>query len=119
MRMEGGPTREARHERNPRRTGPAGPILARRARCSSGGERNLPAMVCAVLRTGQRWRQKLRLRLVRAVHDDGDPRLRRLVRAQYLGCAPRQRTEWRKHAPGETLLGKVLVDRLIAGWRTT
>src|SRR4029453_6546392 len=85
--------------------GAADPALAHRARCSSGGERNLPAVVCPVLQLEWKWRQKLRLRLVRAVHDDGDARLRRLVRAKYLGCAQRQRPECRKHAPSETVLG--------------
>src|SRR5262245_36662762 len=86
----------------------ADPALAHRARCSSGGERNLPAVVCPVLQLEWKWRHELRLCLVRAVHDDGDARLRRLVRAQSLVSGIRQRPKrWRKPASGETVLGPV------------
>src|SRR5262245_27336835 len=86
--------------------GRADPVLARRARCSSGGERNLPAVVCPVLQLERKWRHELRLRLVRAMHDDRDARLRRLLRAQSLVSGLRQRPKRRrKPAPGETELG--------------
>src|SRR5262245_64692760 len=62
--------------------GTAGLVRARRVRRSSGGERNLPAVVRAVLQLEWKWRHQLRLYLVRAVHDDRDARLRRLLRAE-------------------------------------
>src|SRR5262245_51404345 len=86
--------------------GRADPALAHRARCSSGGQRNLPAVVCPVLQLERKRRHQLRLRLVRAVHDDGDARLRRLLRAESLVSGIRQRPKRRrKPASGETELG--------------
>src|SRR5262245_45459502 len=86
--------------------GRADPALAHRARCSSGGERNLPTVVCSVLQLEWEWRHQLRLRLVRAMHDDGDARLRRLLRAQSLVSGLRQRPKRRrKPAAGEKVLG--------------
>src|SRR5262249_44092602 len=53
-----------------------------RVRHSSGSKRNLSAMVRAVLQLGRKRRHELRLHIVRAMHDDRDARLRRLLRAE-------------------------------------
>src|SRR5262245_53509077 len=92
--------------------GRADPALAHRARCSSGGQRNLPAVVCPVLQLERKRRHQLRLRLVRAMHDDGDARLRRLLRAKSLVSGLRQRPKRRRNpAPGETELGPARSSR--------
>jgi hypothetical protein len=61
---------------------------AERDRCPPERGRNLSPLVRGVFRPG---RTQLRLRLVRTMHDDGDPRHRRLVRAKSL--VPLVRTE--------------------------
>jgi hypothetical protein len=111
---EGAPAWETRHESSQRRIGRAGFGLTHRVRRSAGGERNLSAVVRSVL-WRSRWRQKLRLYLVPAVHDDGDARLGRILRAESLVPGLRQRPGERQHASRSSteILSKPLeVDQL-------